>query len=262
MGKITFFRQKFFWKHLGIALASAFIFLWLVFFSLKVFTRHGRSQIVPDFTGLTISEAEQLAKRHGLILQISDSTFVGGRQKGTIVSHVPHSDDRVKKGRRIFATINAFSVPRIPMPNVMGVSYRQAKVTLEGSGLKVGRLKYRPDPMRNYVLGQQYNNKNIEVGALIPSGETVDLILGQGTSDQTVLVTEVVGMSLNEACDAINNEYLNIGSISYDSSVQTYSDSLNSRVFKQSPQSKRSVRLGSYVDLWLTMELEQYIQPE
>ena len=162
MGAFTFLREKLFWKHLGIAVASAIVFLWLVFFSLKLFTRHGRSQLVPDLTGLTVPEATKVAERYGLVLQVSDSTFVGGRQKGTVVSHVPRSDERVKKGRRVFVTINAFSVPRVPMPNVMGVSYRQAKVTLESSGLKVGKMIYRPDPMRNYVLGQRYQDNDIE----------------------------------------------------------------------------------------------------
>lgn len=256
MSKIPFFKQKVFWKHLGIAAASAFVFLWLVFFSLKIFTRHGRSQIVPDFTGLTIDEAKQVAKRHGLVLQISDSTFVRGRQKGTIVSHVPRSDDRVKKGRRIFATINAFTVPRIPMPNVTGVSYRQAKVTLESSGLKVGQLKYVPDPMKNYVLGQQYENRAIAPGTPIATGEPIDLVLGQGGSWQTTSVIDVIGMTLDEACSAINNEYLNVGSVLYDSSVQTYTDSLKSRIYKQSPQSGYSARLGTFVDLWLTIDDE------
>ncbi len=262
MGAFSFLKQKLFWKHVVIAIASAFVFLWLVFFSLKLFTRHGRSQLVPDLTGLTISEAQQVAKKHGLVLQISDSTFVGGRQKGTIVSHVPRSDERVKKGRRVFVTINAFSVPRVPMPNVMGVSYRQAKVTLESNGLKMGKLVYRPDPMRNYVLGQQYNGQDIEPGRLIARGEPVDLLLGQGVSGQSTLVTEVVGMSLEEAFEALNNEYINIGAVSYDVSVKTYADTLNSRVYKQAPLSGRTVRLGTYVDLWLTVNPEQYIPTE
>jgi beta-lactam-binding protein with PASTA domain len=262
MGAFSFLRQKLFWKHFGIAVASAFVFLWLVFFSLKLFTRHGRSQLVPDLTGLTVTEAQQVAKRYGLVLQIADSTFVGGRQKGTVVSHVPRSDERVKKGRRVFVTINAFSVPRVPMPNVMGVSYRQAKVNLESTGLKMGKLIYRPDPMRNYVLGQQYNGENIEPGTLIARGEPVDLILGQGVSGQSTIVTEVVGMSVEEAYEVLNNEYINIGAVTYDASVKTYADSLNSRVYKQAPLSGRTVRLGTYVDLWLTVNPEQYVSPE
>ena len=260
MGLFTKITKNHYLKHIGIAATSAILMIFLVFFALKVFTRHGRTYLVPDLTGLSKEEAKTVAERYGLILEISDSTFVGGRQKGTIVSHVPKSDERVKKGRRIFATINAYSIPKIPMPNVTGVSYRQANVTLESSGLKVGKLIYRPDPMRNYVLGQKYNGEDIAPGDMIPRGESIDLILGKGYTQQTTTIADVVGLSFSEASETLNNDYINIGGVFYDSSVKTYSDSINAKIYKQNPTTGKSVRLGTYVDLWLSTNPEQYIE--
>lgn len=257
-----FSEYRFIFKHLAVALAIAILLIWLVFFSLKIFTRHGQSLEVPDFTGLTVSESEQLAKQHGLLIQLTDSTFVGGRKKGTVVSHFPSSGERVKRGRRIFITINAHTIPRISMPNVMGVSYRQAKVTLESSGLRIGNLIYKPDLMRSYVLGQRFGGQDIAPGTMIAIGEKIDLVLGLGNTGETVSVTEVVGMTLIEAQDAINSEYLNIGAVIFDSTIETYSDTLHARVYKQSPIRGREARVGSFVDLWLTLNIEQYVETQ
>ena len=247
-------------KHIGVAFIGAIVLAWLVFFSLKIFTRHGKTYLVPDLTGLTVPEAKTVTERYGFKLEVADSTFVGGRQKGTVVSHIPKCDERVKKNRRIFITINAFSIPKIAMPKVTGVSYRQARVTLESSGLKVGKLIYRPDPMKNYVLGQKHNGEEIKTGSMIPRGESIDLILGKGYSTQTTRVTEVIGLSFEEASTTLNNEYINIGAVAYDVSVKTYSDSINAKIYKQHPNSGISVRLGTYVDLWLSVNPEQYAE--
>ncbi|MDD2563862.1 MAG: PASTA domain-containing protein [Salinivirgaceae bacterium] len=245
-------------KHIGIALIGIIVLSWLVFFGLKIFTRHGKTYLVPDLTGLTVPEAQTVTNRYGFKLEVSDSTFVGGRQKGTVVSHIPKCDERVKKNRRIFVTINAFSIPKVAMPKVTGVSYRQAKVTLESSGLKVGKLIYRPDPMKNYVLGQNYNGETIKTGSMISKDEPIDLILGNGYSSETKKVTEVIGLSFLDASETLNNEYINIGATIYDSSVKTYSDSINAKIYKQHPNSGISVRLGTYVDLWLSVNPEQF----
>ncbi len=247
-------RDKIFWKHLGIAVGSAFVFLWLVFFSLKIFTHHGRTYRVPDLTGLTYEEAQKVAERFHLVLILNDSTYVPGRQPGTIVLHNPKPDDRVKKGRKIFATINARSKPKVPMPNVTGVSFRQAKVSLELAGLNVGRLIYQPDPMQHYVLEQRYKGQNIPPGTPIEKGEAVDLLLGQGVSGQTTTVPNVIGMSLEEAKKVLQNEYLNVGKISFDKTVKSFADSINARVFRQYPPSGYIIRQGYNADLWLTLD--------
>jgi len=198
MKKSYLITNKLFLKHLAIALLSVVVFIWIVLFSLKLFTLHGRTKTVPDLTGLTQDVAFKVAKNYGLELIISDSIFVTGHQKGTIVSHIPKMDEKVKKGRRIYATMTAFTKPSVPMPNVTG-SYRQAKVSLESNGLKVGKLIYVPDQHQNYVIGQRYKGKAIQQGEMVPKGEAIDLILGQGRNRQSTTVLGVIGITFEEA---------------------------------------------------------------
>lgn len=249
-----FFRQKIFWKHISFAVMCAIVVTWLVFLSLKLFTQHGITQTVPDFTGLTVPEAIKTAKTYGLELVISDSTFVGGRMKGTIVSHIPTTDEKVKKGRRIFAIINAHTQPSVPMPNVTGVSYRQAKVSLESSGLKVGKLIYVPDPMKDYVIKQRYKGLDIKHGDMVPKGDVIDLIVGKGLSGQTSKVIELIGATLSDASDALSNVSLNVGLLLYDETIQNYADTINARIYEQLPPSGTFVNLGTEINLWLTID--------
>ena len=253
MKKKSFFRSKAFFKHLGISVISVALILWILTVMLKLFTHHGRTKTVPDLTGLTEKEAYKVAKNYGLQLIISDSTYVIGRQKGTVVSHIPKMDEKVKKGRRIYATLNAFTKPTVPMPNITG-SYRQAKVSLESNGLKVGKLIFVPDQHQNYVVGQQIKGKTVEYGEMVTKGEAIDLILGQGRNRQTAKVMGVIGSTYDEAVDMLINEAINIGKVVYDNTVHTYSDSLNARVFKQHPQNGTVIPVGSQVNLWLTLD--------
>ncbi|HON18100.1 MAG TPA: PASTA domain-containing protein [Salinivirgaceae bacterium] len=251
-------KDKIFWKHLGLAILSAIVFLWLVYLSLKIFTHHGRTYRVPDFSGLMFDEAQILAKHHKLEIVLNDSTYNPGHKPGTIISQKPIPDEKVKKGRRVFVTINAFSTPKVPMPNVTGVSFRQAQVSLELAGLTVGRLIYEPDPMKNYVLDQRYKGQQILPGTPIEKGQAVDLILGQGYGDVSTTIPDIIGMTFQEAKKVLQSEYINIGKVTYDKTVKTFADSTNARVFRQYPPAGRTIRIGNIIDLWLTLnDIEQ-----
>lgn len=243
-------------RHLCYAAAGALVLTWLLFFWLKVFTRHGKTQLVPDLTGLTVEEAQLVAKHRGLEVVVADSTYVGGRKRGTVVSHLPAQDEFVKRGRRIFITINAFNVPLVAMPNVTNISFRQAKVTLEGAGLRVGRMIYRPDPMKNYVLGQQYQGAAVAKGTPVPRGEAIDLVIGQGATNQTTIVPDMRQMTLEQATEALNNAYINAGTVNFAPDVRTYADSARARVYRQTPDKQATATMGSFVDLWLSLDPE------
>lgn len=258
MELIRFIKSRIFAKHLLIAVIGTIIFIWLIFFGLKLYTHHGQALLVPDFTGLNRAEAQELARDKDLHIEIVDSVFISGRRKGTVVDQNPRPDFKVKENRTIFLTVNAFNQAKVPVPNIVGVSYRQAKVSLESAGLKVGKLIYRPDPMKNYVIEQRKNGQIIQPGTMIVKGSKVNLVLGKGYGSQYERVPDVVGLSLKEASRSINDRFFNVGGVIYDESVLTYSDSLNARVYEQKPGAERRIKIGSYVDIWLTVKENKF----
>ncbi|MBE9468508.1 MAG: PASTA domain-containing protein [Bacteroidetes bacterium] len=245
-----------FLRNIILAIALLILLFIIISFGLKIYTHHGQAYSVPDFKGLTIPEAKQIIEDKGYRYQVIDSVFINDMKRGVIVDQNPPADFKVKTNRTIFFTINAFTKPKVEMPNIVGVSLRQAKTILETRGLFVGKLLYVADFAKNNVLKQKYEGSEIQTNTLVDKGSFIDVVIGNGLSSQSTYVPDLFLHEKNKALQEITNHYLNIGAVIYDESVKDFKDSLNAAVFKQHPtySEKKRIRLGSFIDIWLTVD--------
>ena len=123
---------------------------------LNVVTKHGQELVVPDLSNLTIEQADSVASDHQMVIDIKDSVYVKRMKRGAVYRQNPAPGSKVKSGRRISLTINAKNAKRITMPNLVGLSMRQAKAELLSRGLLLGKLIYVQDLATNNVLKQIY----------------------------------------------------------------------------------------------------------
>lgn len=253
---LRFLTSKVFWKHISIIAGTAVFIAVFVFIGLKIYTKHGKAYAVPDLRGLTVEEAELVTQARRLRLKVADSVFLSHEARGTVIDQNPVPNFRVKENRTIFLTINAMSPERVPMPDVTGVSLRQARAIIETQGLTVGRLIYVPDIALNNVLRQQFEGRDIKPGEMIIRGERIDLVLGEGLSSRTTFVPDLLYLTGEAARNRILESSLNLGATLYDESVENAEDSLNAFVWRQRPEyiEDLQIRLGSTVDLWLTVD--------
>lgn len=256
MTLFKFLTSKTFIKHFLYAFGIITALLILTFLILKVYTHHGQALSVPDFTGLTLEEVKIKAKKNKMRIEISDSIFNNNRPKGTVIEQNPLAGFKVKKNRRIFLIINASNPEKVKMPNIVGVSHRQAEAVLKNAGLEIGRLIHVPDIAVNNVLKQKFNGVEIVEGDLVPKGSKIDLVLGMGLSDQKTQIPDLEHYTLENAKNRILRSALNIGAVIYDESIIDKTDSIEARVWRQYPSFKdnKLLRLGSTVDLWLTVD--------
>ena len=93
-------------------------------------------------------------------------------------------------------------------------------------------------------------------GTIISKGSEINLILGQGLSNKTTLVPNLVGFTLFMAKKYLADRYLNIGAAIYDISIEDEEDSTTCFIWKQSPEFDESNRLqlGAAVDIFLTVD--------
>lgn len=250
---INFFKHKTVLLNLVAAFGGLFLIFILTFLSLRVYTRHGEALTVPEFAGLSINEVTRQADQKQLHCVIIDSTYVKGQMPGTVLSQNPSAGTKVKINRSIFLTINAINPQKISMPNVVGVSVRQAEAILQSSGLKIGLRKYIPDVAKDYVLHQQVHGKDIFPGTKIIKGSDVELIMGLGLGEENISTPDIKKLTKFEAQDILSNNYLNIGALTYDNSVETLQDSLKAVVWKQVPEYGTSLKTGSSIDIWLSV---------
>ncbi len=253
---ISFLISRIFWKHIAILAGTGLLIALFIFIGLKIYTKHGKAYAVPDLRGLTVEEAEMVTKARRLRHKVADSVFISHEARGTVIDQNPAPNFRVKENRTIFLTINAMNPERVSMPDVTGVSLRQARVLLETQGLEVGRLIYVPDIALNNVLNQQYQGKDIKPGELVVRGESIDLILGEGLSSRTTHVPDLIYMNQDEARSRILEYSLNLGATLYDTTIKNSDDSLNAFVWRQRPEFEddSQIRLGSLIDLWLSLD--------
>ncbi len=222
---------------------------------LKVITHHGNKIEVPDFTNMTMSEAKYNAGINNIKVIVIDSVYVRRMKKGAVYSQTPKPGSTVKKGRLIRLTINSITPKKIIMPNLVGVSMRQAHAELLSRGLNLGQLIYVNDIATNNVIRQLYNKKEIKPGMYINSGSNIDLVVGLNNFDNTTNVPDVIGMKYMRAVSAVHDYSLNVSRLVFDSSVRNYADSLDAVVYKQGPvASEIPVIMGSDVSLYLTVD--------
>ncbi len=222
---------------------------------LNVITDHGESISVPDFTGMSLTEATREARNAGLRVEVIDSIYVRRMEKGAVYAQNPKAGNQVKKGRRILLTTNAINAKKVGVPNLVGYSMRQAKAELSSRGLALGKLIYVEDMATNNVLRQLYHNRQVPAGKQVESGSAIDLVVGLNPSDNRTYVPDVKDMKYLRAVDVIHDNSLNIGKLVFDDSVKDYGDTLNAVVYKQAPAASGApVLMGSDVTIHLSVD--------
>lgn len=225
-------------------------------FFLNVVTKHNQELVVPDFSNMTVAEAEALASQAGMRVEVTDSVFVKRMKKGAVRDQNPAPGAKVKEGRRILLTINALNAKKVTMPNLVGLSMRQALAELQSRGLTLGKLIYVEDLATNNVLRQLRGNREIDPGESVESETVISLVLGLNPdSEAATYVPDLLGKRYMSAVDLVHRQSLNIKSLKFDDSVKDYDDSLNAVVYRQTPDiSVEPVTLGEDVSLYLTMD--------
>lgn len=221
---------------------------------LAVGTDHGEHLSVPEFVGMTYKDAQAAAGKAGVRLAIVDSVYAK-KGRGLVREQNPAPGAKVKEGRRILLTMNAYGVQKVPMPNLVGYSTRQAMAELNTRGLALGKIIYVEDMATNNVLKQRYKGKAISPGTMIEAESSVDIVVGLNPDNCETMIPDVRGKRNVEAARTLNDYYLNVRSLRYDKNVRTFEDSLKAVVYRQAPDtSSFAVRMGTEVTLYLRVE--------
>lgn len=261
LNKIT---NNFYFRNIFLAGLILVAFFMVVFIFLRVYTHHNQSFSVPDLIELPLEEAENMLKEKKLKYSVIDSVYLPNIEKGVIIEQNPPPNFKVKKGRTIFLTTNAHSPEKVIIPSVKGVSLRQASALLETKGLKIGELIYVPDVAINYVLDMKHNDISVNEGDTIYKGTFIDLVVGKGLGDKKARVPDLIAQNLENAMDMISMSFLNLGATIYDNTVIDHEDSTNAIIWKQHPEHDAHihVQLGSFVDVWLTLDSTKLPLPD
>ncbi len=246
-------------RNLLIAVALVVVLIAGAMFFLNLVTQHNKELEVPDFSNMSVAEAEYAAAEAGMRVDVTDSVFVKRMKRGAVYRQNPTPGSKVKKGRRIVLTINAVNAKKVTMPDLVGLSLRQAKAELMSRGLVLNRLVYVQDMATNNVLRQLKGNREIEPGTMIDSESQIDLVLGLNDLDNKAYVPDVTGLKNMSAVEALFDHSLNVKNLRFDDTVKDYDDSLSAMVYRQVPEPSDSisVAMGEEVMLYLTKDVKR-----
>ena len=79
-----FLVSKVFFKNLALAIGITLIVLIIVQGGLKIYTDHGKEIIIPDYSGLSLAEADKLCFEQNLKWVIMDSLYLESQPGGVI----------------------------------------------------------------------------------------------------------------------------------------------------------------------------------
>ena len=246
MGRFHFLKEKKFYLNLLLIVILSGVLLWLTFRLLDRYTRHGNVYIMPDFVGQDFQQVKHDHSRDFNFILI-DSVYPKGQQPGSIYQQDPLPGSKIKKGRNVYAIIVAVTPEKTVMPNLKGISLREAIGRLESSGLDVDHLEYVSYSYKNNVIDQYYQGQPIEKGTELVKGSKITLRVGLGDDKSNVKVPNLIGKSAEETKRLLNLAGLNLG-------VEEREDNDSIQylcVRRMSPgPSSGAVKPGTYVDVW------------
>ena len=246
MGRFHFLKEKKFYLNLLIIVLLSVALLWLTFRLLSSYTRHDEVFTMPNFTGQDYQQVKHEHSRDFNFILI-DSVYPKGQQPGSIYQQDPLPGSKIKKGRNVYAIIVAVTPEKTLMPNVKGISLREAVGRLESSGLEVDHLEYVSYSYKNNIIEQYYQEAPIAEGTELVKGSTITLRVGIGEDKSNVKVPNLIGKSAEETKHLLNLAGLNLGKVTRedDDSIQYLC------VRRMSPgPSSSDVKPGTYVDIW------------
>jgi len=181
MRRLRFFISKTFFFTLSKAGVVGIGLIFLLFLILRFHTRQNRLIEVPDLHQMPLAQAQELLSDLRLNFEVIDSTQYNPEIPPlSVIEHQPRALDEVKRGRKIYLTLNPSTYRKVSIPNVVQVTYRNAASSLRAVGLEVGNITYRNNIGKDMVLDLRFEGKSISPGAKIPKTSEIDLVLGNG----------------------------------------------------------------------------------
>ncbi|PQL19533.1 Stk1 family PASTA domain-containing Ser/Thr kinase [Veillonella denticariosi JCM 15641] len=95
---------------------------------------------VPDLSGLTVDQARQRLKDLGLVVGKITQESVDGKPDGVIIAQTPSGDSKVSKGATIDLVVNKAKVKKVKVPNVIGMSLKEARDALSAVNIAVNQV--------------------------------------------------------------------------------------------------------------------------
>ncbi len=225
-----------------VPLVAVVLFIFLIDrVIMPTITRQGSEFPLPDFTEQRVLEAQVSLSELDLKYEVSSERFSPGKPQGVILQQFPKAGTKVKPGRTIKFVVS-LGQKMITIPELAGLSVRQAMLDLETAGLDLGEIAWAfSDTIPERVVVFSYPASGEE----IPLGSQVNLMVNRGRASNFTFMPQLTGLTLDEAVKRLEDKALKVGIVSYRSD-ENY---LPETVLEQSEPEGTELDVGTEIDL-------------
>lgn len=222
----------------------ALLVLLLLGFALGAFLAFGKfwslnEVTVPDVVGKQLNTAREMLTSQNLRVSVSEA-YNDKVPSGYVISQQPEAGTVVKEQRMITIIVSKGG-EITTVPDLRGLSRRDAELQIKNSGLVLGRVdeQFSNDAPLNTVIGQ-----NPRPPAQINKGTTIDLVISKGPSPKKVILPDFRGTPVNTVSTQLESLKLKMGTVNEAASDKYPAGT----IIDQNPSPSTEVEEGSTVD--------------
>ncbi len=233
------------WKFLLLVItlvgAAGVVVLGINFLVLPELIHQNKVVTMPDIRGMTVTGA-------GTQLKNSDLQVVVNRQmshptipEGMILDQIPVPGKGIRGGRTV-TVITSSGPPAGALPDLAGLSLRQAEITLQRENYRLGRVLHLRRPG---VSEPVVDFQSPEPGLELLKGAVVDLVVAEPPAAELVRMPDLRGAPLYRARQIISAAGFVLAPVAYERT----SDMAPNLVMEQNPPAGQRIPKGERLEL-------------
>ena len=229
--------------------------LFMIFWMMKCYSRHGDAVKVGDYVGKNVKEVIRNAESNGFEVVVTDSLYREGFAADLVLEQNPLPNAKVKEGRTIYLKITKAAGDLVVLPDIAGrdaIGFYTDNLKL--LGVKIGKI----DTILNadladgtitavFVRGRDVTNE-LQFGTVkVPQGSSVDFTVSKPVSDEAP-VPDFEGMTADQYDFLLGSVGLKLGAVHADPSVTNQN---LAKVYRIVPPVGELIKKGTAVDIYV-----------
>ena len=204
--------------------------------------------VLEDFSGMTFDEATKKLEAIGLFSEMGTSESNNAYDKGLIFSQYPLPKTKLKAKNIVKLNISSGAV-KDKIPKFVHKSIEDAKIVIENSGFKLGKITYKSDDLdKDYVLEQ-----SPKAGLEVKNDSVIDLVVSLGPEVKMVIVPTLINLKVLEAQKKIEELKLRLVNSEY-----KFSDDIeDGHIISQSVKVGKEVKENTGLDIVISKGKEE-----
>lgn len=233
------------WKFLllvmGMVIVGGVAVLGINFLVLPQLIHQNKVVNMPDIRGMTVTGAQTQLKAHDLRVVVSRQVSHPSIPEGMILDQIPTPEKGIRGGR-IVMVITSNGPPAGALPDLTGLSLRQAEITLQRENYRLGRvLHFRRAGVSETVVDFQ----SPEPGLELYKGAVVDLVVAESPAAELVRMPDLRGTPLYQARQIITAAGFVLAPVAYERT----SEMPPNLVIEQNPPAGKRIPKGERLEL-------------